>query len=56
MVSRVEIKAGEKLTADMVVYRNPGIGILPKDAFKIIGKVAKANIKIDNLLSFDMFE
>ena len=56
MASSKEIKVGEKLSSDMVVYRNPGSGIPPKNAHRIIGKVARQNIPFDELLSIDMFE
>jgi len=56
MASSEDIQVGKKLLSDMVIYRNPGTGIPPKDAHKIIGKVALKNIPADELLTFDMFE
>jgi sialic acid synthase SpsE len=56
MASSKEIKVGEKLSSDMVTYRNPGSGIPPKNAHMLIGKVARQNIPFDELLSTDMFE
>ena len=56
MVSKNDIKIGEVLTGDLIVYRNPGTGIPAKDAPKLIGKIAQVNIPRDVLLSFDMFK
>ena len=56
MASSREIKRGEKLTASMVTYRNPGTGIPAKSASIILGKAAKRDISADVLLTKDMFE
>ena len=56
MASSQDIPLGAELTADMVVYRNPGTGIPSKNAHKIIGKKALKDISADELLSLEMFE
>jgi len=55
MVSSKFISKGDKLTVDMVSYRNPGTGIPAKDSHKIIGKKAVRDVSVDELLSLDMF-
>jgi len=55
MVSSRKILKGDKLTIDMVVYRNPGTGIPAKDAHKVIGKNATQDIAEGKLLDFNMF-
>lgn len=54
-VSKIEIKAGEKLTSDMIEYKNPGTGISPDEVNKILGKTASADIESDTLLSLKLF-
>lgn len=56
MVSKKLIKFGEILTENLVEYKNPGTGIPYKDAHKIYGKKAVADIPKDTLLSFELFE
>jgi len=56
MASSQYIPLGVELTADMVVYRNPGTGIPSKNAHNIIGKKALQDIPADELLSLEMFE
>lgn len=56
MASSQDISLGSELTADMVTYRNPGTGIPPKDAHKVIGKKAVQDISADELLSLEMFK
>jgi sialic acid synthase SpsE len=55
MASSEGISKGNKLTVEMVSYRNPGTGIPAKNAYKIIGKRALRDIPGDELLSLDMF-
>ena len=55
IASAQEIREGDVLTEDMIVYRNPGTGIPPKNAHLVLGKKAKATISADVLLSEDMF-
>ena len=56
IASAQAIMSGEKLTKEMITYRNPGTGIPSKNAYKIIGKQAKVDISNDVLLEYDMFE
>jgi sialic acid synthase SpsE len=56
MASSRPIRKGEKLTEDMVNYRNPGTGIPVKEAMKVLGKTALADIPQDVLIRADMFE
>ena len=55
MVSASHIPQGSTLSADMVTYKNPGAGVPPKDAHKLLGKRAIQDIPADVLLTFTMF-
>lgn len=54
-ISNRLIKKGEVLTENDIIYKNPGTGIAPKNISQIIGKKAVNDIKIDMLLSKEMF-
>lgn len=56
IVSKRDIKEGERLTKDMLTYKRPGTGIEPKYLERLLAKVAKENIKADTTLQWDMFE
>ena len=56
MVSLVDIKQGDILTADKVEYKNPGTGIPPKNSHKVIGKKAKIFIPAQSLIILEMFK
>jgi sialic acid synthase SpsE len=56
MASSINISAGTVLTEDMFTYRNPGTGLPPKSADKVLGKKAVNDIPADELLSLEMFE
>lgn len=56
MVSAVLVRKGTVVTTDMIAYKNPGTGIPPKHADRIIGKRARVNIPPDVLLREDMVE
>jgi sialic acid synthase SpsE len=56
MASAKPIPIGTVLNEAMVTWRNPGTGIPSKLAHTILGKRAKKNIPVDELLSTDMFE
>lgn len=56
MASSINIRAGTALTEDMFTYRNPGTGLPPKSAKKVLGKKAIHDIPADELLSLEMFE
>ena len=55
MVSKRKILKGEKLTKNLITYKNPGTGIPKKNENTLIGKVAKYQIEEDILLNEEMF-
>ena len=56
MASAKAIPTGTILNEAMITWRNPGTGIPSKLAHTIIGKRAKRDIPVDELLSTEMFE
>jgi len=53
IVAKVNIPKGVKIKRNMLIIKRPGTGIEPKNINKVIGKVAKKDIKEDTLISFD---
>ena len=51
-----DLKKGQILSNEMIIYRNPGTGIPPKDISLVLGKKAKGDYFGDELISVDMFE
>lgn len=56
LVSSVDIKAGSKITKDMLTFKRPGTGISPTELDNLIGKVAKTDIQEDTILQYEMFQ
>ncbi|MDL2247030.1 N-acetylneuraminate synthase family protein [Methanobrevibacter sp. OttesenSCG-928-K11] len=56
IVAKIDIQKGETLSIDKLTYKRPGTGISPTDLDKVINKVAKIDIKEDDLLSYEMFD
>ena len=40
----------------MLTYKRPGTGISPSEIANVIGKIAKEDIKEDDLLSYEVLE
>jgi sialic acid synthase SpsE len=53
IVAKVDIPLGTTITEDMLAIKRPGTGIEPKYLHKIVGSVAKTNIKRDDILTSD---
>lgn len=53
IVARIDIPKGTRIIQDMLVTKRPGAGILPKYLNKIIGRIAKREIKKDELIKFE---
>lgn len=56
MVSRRSLRMGEILSEDMIEWKNPGIGIPPKEVSDYLGKRITKNIDVDVLLTKEDFE
>lgn len=54
MVTARDIPAGTFITEVLVTYRNPGTGIHPRDAGKVLGKRAIVDISEDTLIELSM--
>ena len=50
IVARVDMPEGTIITEEMLAIKRPGTGIEPKYSDKVVGKVAKAMIKRDELI------
>jgi N,N'-diacetyllegionaminate synthase len=55
IVSKVNIKKGQKVTEHMLTYKRPGTGIAPKYYKELIGRIAEVDIKEDTTLIWDNF-
>ncbi len=55
LVSKVRILAGARITANMITCKSPGYGLKPRMLPEIIGKLAKADILEDTVLTQDHF-
>lgn len=53
ILAKVDIKAGEKITAEKLVVKRPGTGISPARWPEIVGREAKGDIMADELISED---
>jgi N,N'-diacetyllegionaminate synthase len=53
IIAAVDIKKGTKIKPDMLTIKRPGYGIKPKFLHKIIGNIAKNNIKADQWITWD---
>ncbi len=56
MVAKRNIEKGEILEKNMFEYRNPGIGIPPKEEKKFLGKKINQKIFAETLIQSEMFE
>ena len=56
LVSKINIKKGQKITKSLISIKRPGNGIRPIEISKILGKIAKYNIKKNMLLKFKMLK
>ncbi len=55
-VSRRAIAAGERISEEMIAFKNPGTGIPPHRLSELLGRRARSAIAVDTLLSTDMVE
>lgn len=56
IVAKRNIKKWMKIKEDMLTIKRPGTGIEPKFLKKVIGKIAKENIRKDELIDFKKIE
>jgi len=56
IVTARDIKEGEVMTEDMLTYKRPGTGIEPKKMHKMLGRIAKTDIKDDTILTWNNFQ
>jgi len=56
IVAKVNIPEGTVLTEEMIAFKRPGTGIPPKYYKEILGKKARRNIKVDEIISWGDIE
>lgn len=56
MVAARAVAPGKTITEEMITYKNPGTGIQPKDASKVLGKKANRQIPADTLIDYSMVD
>ena len=54
LVAAQDIPAGSTLTAEMVAVKRPGTGLPPSMRAQLIGRLAKQDIEVGTLLTFDI--
>ena len=55
LISRINIKKGQKITQSMLDMKKPGIGINPLKIDSVLGRTAKINIKKNKLIKMKYF-
>ena len=53
IVAKVGIPKGKKISEEMITFKRPGTGIYPKYKDKVVGKIAKVDIKKDEMITWD---
>lgn len=56
IVAEKDLKKGETITSDMILFKRPGKGLAPSEKDKIIGKKTKRDIESDTLISLEDVE
>lgn len=56
LVAKYQILKGEKITIKKIDFKRPGTGISPNQLDKVLNKVAKKNLKEDQILKFSDLE
>ncbi|WP_252250250.1 N-acetylneuraminate synthase family protein [Clostridium sp. ZBS13] len=53
IVAAGNIKKGDTLTEELLIFKRPGTGINPKFKKMLVGRTAKCNINIDEVIDFE---
>lgn len=56
VVAACDIKAGSKLTEEILTFKRPGTGIPADRFYELVGKMTKIDISADTVLQYDMIE
>jgi sialic acid synthase SpsE len=56
IVSQREIAPGQRISGDMLVFKNPGTGLAPQQLHSVVNRKAKIRISIDTVIQLDMLE
>lgn len=56
IVATQNIAKGTTITADMLTFKRPGVGISPKDIDNVIGKKVSIDIEEDTIMTYEMIE
>lgn len=53
IIAKVDIPKGIKITKNMIIIKRPGKGIEPKYLSRVVGRIAKKNIRKDELITWE---
>ncbi len=56
LTSACEIKKGDRISLDKIIFKRPGTGIQPYEVDKIIGKIINIDIPYDTTITWEMLE
>ena len=54
VVASAEIPAGTKISRQMLTTKRPGYGIKPKEIDLLVGRLARVDIHVDDMITWDM--
>jgi len=54
VVAAVEIPEGTAITRQMLTTKRPGFGVKPKDIDLLVGRRARVDIQVDDVITWDM--
>jgi N,N'-diacetyllegionaminate synthase len=56
IVAAAPIRAGQRITDQMLAFKRPGTGIAPGDAHRLLGRRARRDLEPDTILNWDDLE
>lgn len=53
LIAARDIPAGTRITRDHLTVKRPGYGIAPKDIDRVVGRIARVDIEIDDVITWE---
>jgi len=53
LIARKAIRKGQAISLQDVIIKRPGIGVLPRELEKVIGRTAQCDIEADEVITWD---